>query len=244
MVGLFLCGGAFGKELPVLNRYVLAAVESMPTGKGYDASQRAVDRLAASVRVRNGVTQENLEEAGATFCSGATYVVWLRAIKMLQKNGAVRLSNGAVDRLAKMDVKDGELVFGRWNANGPGTAKLFAELGCGRNFTSWSAALPGDFMKIWWTDEIGGRERGHSVVYVGQDKGKVKFWSANDPGGYGEKWVSKEKVKRVLFSRWTRHDRLGRVEGLSGRNDFLRRMLGERFPWERVVRECDVRARP
>lgn len=216
----------------------------MPKGKGYDASQAAVDRLAACVRVKGGVTEENLERAGSTFCSGATYVVWLRSIRMLQKNGSLRLSGEALGRLAKMDVKDGELVFGRWNANGPGTAKLFAELGCGVNFTDYGAALPGDFMKIWWTGEIGGRERGHSVVYLGEEGGRVKYWSANDPGGYGVKWVAKSKVKRVLFSRWTRHDRVGRVTRLSGKNVFLADMLRKRFSWADVVRECGVKVRP
>jgi len=94
---------AFGRDLPVLNQYVLAAVNTMPKGKGYEASQGAVDRLAASVSVKNGMIEENLEKAGATFCSGATYVVWLRAIKMLQKNGSMKLSEDALELLASVD---------------------------------------------------------------------------------------------------------------------------------------------
>ncbi len=237
-------GALAGEEVPPLNGYVLAAVRSMPAGGGYEASQKAVDRLAAAVTYEAGVIRQDPGKAGASFCSGATYLVFLRAIEMLRKNGSVSLPERALVRYADLDVKDGEEVFGRWNANGPGTAKLFAELGCGVNFTDYESARAGDFMKIWWTDEIGGAERGHLVVLLGQTKDSVSFWSSNQPSGYGRKSVAKEKIKRVLFSRLTDHRRLKRASGLGGRNRFLAEMLHKRFRWEDVVRECRVREKP
>src|SRR5256885_5765061 len=43
--------------------------------------------------------------------------------------------------------RDGEGIWGRWNANGPGTARLFQELGIGRNFVDVSQAQPGEDRK-------------------------------------------------------------------------------------------------
>lgn len=156
----------------------------------------------------------------------------------------MKLGERALERYANLDVKDGEEVFGRWNANGPGTAKLFAELRCGVNFTDYGSARPGDFMKIWWTEEIGSRERGHLVVLLGQTEESVTFWSSNQPGGYGRKTVTKSRIRRVLFSRLTESRRLGAVSGLSVRNRFLEDMLRKSFRWEDVVRECRVREKP
>ncbi len=227
-------------EHPAWNGYVLAAIQTMPTGGGYDASQAAVDRLAASVKVEDGVIRQNLNIAKASFCSGATYMVFLRVIEMLRKNGNLKLSPEALRRFAEVGVKDGEMAFGRWNANGPGTAKLFAELKCGRNFSNYNDARAGDFMKIWWTEAIGGRERGHLVVYLDSNKYQVRFWSANQPEGYGIKAVDRKLIQRVLFSRLDRVDRLENISVLPAKNNFLADMFDKPFTWDRVVKECDV----
>ena len=227
-------------EAPPLNTCVLAAVKSMPAGGGYEATQTAVDRLAAGVSVKDSRFEENLDQIAASFCSGATYIVFLRTIDLLQERGHLTLSPAALSRYANLGVKDGEEIFGRWNANGPGTAKLFTELKCGSNFTSYEKALPGDFMKIWWTAEIGGRERGHLVVYLGTDGDDIRYWSSNIPNGYGEQTVAKTKIKRVLFSRFERHDRLENATVLPAKNTFLADMLTQPFTWERVVKECRV----
>ena len=226
------------------NAYVLEAVKSMPGGGGYDASPAAVKRLAAGVSANGEGFQENLEKVGASFCSGATYVVFLRTIDLLREREGLVLSDAAMQRYAKVVDEDGTEIFGRWNANGPGTAKLFEELGCGTNFTDYEAAKPGDFMKIWWTDEIGGRERGHLVVYMGRSGDTIRYWSSNIPGGYGYKTVEKAKIKRVLFSRLDKPGRLVNGTRLSAKNQFLADMLRKPFTWEQVVRECRVKARP
>src|SRR5690606_37168739 len=91
------------------------------------------------------------------------------------------------------------------NANGPGAARLFHELGLGRNFDRYEEARPGEFMKIFWTTEVGSRERGHLVVYLGRrtvnGEERVRFWSSNQPGGYGEKEVPRARIAHALFSR-------------------------------------------
>jgi len=223
-----------------LNPLVLRAVKSMPRRMGYDARPQAVDRLAASVTLRGETIHQDLATAGATFCSGATYLVFLRVVDQLQKTGPLRLPSPALARLAKLDVKDGEEVFGRWNANGPGAARLFHELKCGVNFTSWESARPGDFLKMWWTDAIGGQESGHLVVYLGHDQEQVRFWSANQPDGYGNKSVPRSQIKRHLFSRLTHPSRLARATRLSPCDSFLARMLHHDFTWGQVVAACGV----
>lgn len=227
-----------------VNSHVLEAVRSMPSGGGYDASPAAVERLAASVSANGGGFQEDLGKCWASFCSGATYVVFLRTIDLLREREGLVLSEPAMQRYAKVVKEDGEEIFGRWNANGPGTAKLFAELGCGTNFTSYESAQPGDFMKIWWTDEIGGRERGHLVVYLGSSGDTIRYWSSNVPGGYGYKTAEKSEIRRVLFSRLDNPAKLRNATQLTPKNDFLADMLTKPFTWDQVVSECRVRERP
>lgn len=231
-------------EIPILNQYVLQAVKSMPTGGGYEASQKAVDRLAASVTLKGDTISQNTQACGKSFCSGATYLVFLRVLDQLQKNNSLTLSQKNLQRYADLGVKDGHEIFGRWNANGPGTAKLFTELDCGVNFTSYPHARPGDFMKIWWTDAIGRRERGHLVVYLGHTAKTVKFWSSNQPSGYGTKTVPRSRIHHTLFSRLTRHDRLTRASALSPKNQFLADMLRKDFSWAEVARRCKVKTTP
>lgn len=216
----------------------------MPDGGGYEASQEAVDRLADGVKFRDGRIDQNLKAVGPSFCSGATYLVLLRVIEQLRSQGALTLSRQTLVRLADLDVKDGVEIFGRWNANGPGAAKLFADLGCGVNFTSWAHAQPGDFLKIWWTEAIGGRERGHLVVYLGHSPTEVTFWSSNQPHGYGRKSVSRKKIKHALFTRLTDHRRLAKVRKLPPTDPFLADMLGKDFTWARVTNACRVRKTP
>jgi hypothetical protein len=111
--------------------------------------------------------------------------------------------------------RDGQGIWGRWNANGPGTARLFYELGIGRNFDDFAEAEPGDFMKIFWSPEVGREEHGHSVIFLGMEKklglDYVRFWSSNIPFGYGERSVPRTKIIHAIFSRLYDPSNLGRI---------------------------------
>lgn len=233
-----------GQKTPALNSQILAAVKSMPTGGGYEASQAAVDRLAASVTLKDSVILQDTKACGKSFCSGATYLVFLRVIEQLRLQNSSFLPAENLTRYANLGVKDGEEIFGRWNANGPGTAKLFADLKCGVNFTLYAHAQPGDFMKMWWTDAIGGKERGHLVVFLSQTPTTVTYWSANEPNGYGRKTVAKSKIKHHLFSRLTTPAALTNASKLSPKDQFLADMLSKDFTWEQVVNKCKVSTTP
>jgi len=129
------------------------------------------------------------------------------------------------DALAIKGQPDGVGVWGRWNANGPGTACLFRELRLGHNFTSIDEARPGDFMKIFWTDAVGTREHGHSVIYLGRASVNgvetIRFWSSNKPGGYGEKAVPRSRVFHAIFSRLEAPSNIEGAVSLQRRNEYL-----------------------
>ncbi|PYI81773.1 MAG: hypothetical protein DMF05_01730 [Verrucomicrobia bacterium] len=126
------------------NDLVLEQVKEMPKGGRYSVSHFAKIRLQSSAHFESG--KFFIIPAGPSFCSGATYLVFIRTIEALRERGQLRLDYGALERLIIRDQRDGEGVWGRWNANGPGTARLFHELRLGRNFDNIDQAKPGDFI--------------------------------------------------------------------------------------------------
>lgn len=229
-----ITGGSAGRAMSptsAANAAIVKAIESMPTGGGYRASGPAITALRGSMRV--GGAGISLEPAQATpsFCSGATYLVFLAALNELQRAGQISMNEATLRALLVEGQSDGSGVWGRWNANGPGTARLFFETGLGRNFTSFDEAQPGDFMKIWWNDQIGALERGHSVVYLGMenraDGPYVHYWSSNIPGGFGHAYVARQKMRRVLFSRLEHPDQINRVTTLPAKDAYLASMLSK-----------------
>jgi len=140
---------------------------------------------------------------------------------------------------------DGRGVWGRWNANGPGTARLFHELGLGRNFDDFDEARPGDFMKIFWTREVGSHEWGHSVIYLGREtRGgveRVRFWSSNQPDGYGVKSVPRSKIAYALFSRLEHPDRVAGSTALPLVDPYLASLLKVRSSQAEARRQAGLR---
>ena len=199
-------------SLPPFNRLVIESVKQMPPGGGYSPSASANRALTQAVDTRDGKLSVNPSHAVPSYCSGATYLVFLKTLSTLQSRGQLNMTQGTISALKPAGQPDGTGIWGRWNANGPGTAVLFHELGLGRNFTDLAKALPGDFLKIFWNDGIGSTEHGHSVIFIGYDPKTdlVTFWSSNIPGGYGEKPVSRRKIHRMLFSRLEHPENINR----------------------------------
>ena len=237
-------------SLPI-NNLILSAIQSMPQAGGYAANGPAIVRLAAAVRVEGRSSPDPRFEispgrTAPTFCSAATYLVFLKAVETLRERREVSLSEAQLDALRIAGQRDGTGVWGRWNANGPGTARLFHELQLGRNFTDFAQAQPGDFMKIFWTNEIGRREKGHSVVFLGTERGpggveQVKFWSANIPTGYGEKIVPRTKIARAIFSRFENPRAVAAAANRLAETDvYLARMVTSDSNPEEVRRLCGM----
>lgn len=233
-------------NLPVINQIILRELRAMPNGGGYAVNRKAVDGLKKAVVTdeKNANLAVTPNNAIPSFCSGATYLVFTKVLQNLRQSGQITITPASLKAYSEIGLPDGTGVWGRWNSNGPGTAKLFDEIGCGTNFSDIERALPGDFLKIWWNEEIGSKESGHSVIYLGRtiEKGNVslRFWSSNIPGGYGEKSVPMSSAKRVLFSRLDKPKNLGDIAKLKRTNDFLSAMLKRPATWEEVVKECKV----
>ena len=160
------------------------------------------------------------------------------------ETGMLELNSSEVQALMMRGQGDGIGVWGRWNANGPGAAKLIKDLGMGINFESYEKAQAGDFMKIFWTDQIGKYEHGHLVVYLGtyQHHGEeyVKFWSSNQPSGYGVKSVPKRAIKWAVFTRITKIANIKKVDSLSHEDTFLSGMLRRGYSRVTVRSRCAV----
>lgn len=250
LLALFLLSGAWSARAVDCNALVLEAIQGMPEYGTYSASKASFDGLTRAITVRGGALSIDPLQARPSFCSGATYIVFVRALERLAAQGALNIDPATLQALLVAGQRDGQGIWGRWNANGPGTARLFSELQLGRNFCEWAEARPGDFMKIFWTDEIGKKERGHSVVYLGTKKvgsqEYVQFWSSNlptlagDRSGYGEKLVPKSKMARVIFSRLERPANIAQARTVSGTDAFLAGLLTRSATMEDVKRMCGL----
>ncbi|MCC6884374.1 MAG: peptidoglycan-binding protein [Verrucomicrobiales bacterium] len=234
-------------EFASLNGLVLQVLKKMPQGGGYAASSDAATKLVSSTTLGTDspVIQVAPEKAQPSFCSGATYLVFLGVVSELQTNYRLALPEEASKALLVKRQADGVGIWGRWNSNGPGTAKVFHDLGVGINFTDFAKAQPGDFMKIWWNDGIGSTERGHSVIYLGSSKEQdgtevVKFWSSNLEVGFSEKTIPKSKIVRVLFSRLEDPSRLAEVTKLPAKDDYLADMLNRPSTEKEMFEVCGV----
>lgn len=223
-----------------INTIVLKTIKEMPSGGGYATSSKAAINFGKSIVVIAGPEIKVMPETAIpSYCSSATYLVLIKVIKNLMESGRISIDETTLQDFLWKGQPDGVGVWGRWNANGPGTARLFHELNAGENFSNLSKAQPGDFLKIWWTDEIGAKERGHLVVFLEtrkNEKGEefLRFWSSNIPDGYGEKEVLLTKVKRMLFSRLSRPEGFESVTNLPNKDEFLASMLKESFTFDQV----------
>ncbi len=211
------------------NEIILRQIAEMPTGGGYATTREAHTALTSSAKIEERGVVIRPELAKPSYCSGATYLVFLRTLGELQQTGGLQLTESHWQALLPKALADGHGIWGRWNANGPGTARLFYELGIGKNFTSYDEARPGDFMKIFWTDAVGKFERGHLVVFLGTEEvngvDHVRFWSSNKPDGYGEKSVARSKVARAIFSRLENGPNLLRLDQLPKSDPYLAGLL-------------------
>jgi hypothetical protein len=225
------------------NPTILREIAAMPLGGQYGTSRVATVALVHAAHFESGKFFVLPAPDSPSFCSGATYLVFLKAVEQLQRDGRVKLDADTMESLVIRDGQhDGEGIWGRWNANGPGTARLFHELALGRNFTDFASAQPGDFMKIFWTDEVGNTEHGHSVIYLGTEvkNGEpcVRFWSSNIPSGFGEESVPRSRIAHAIFSRLEAPQNLARVKTAPEMDPYLASLLARRSSFAEALQEC------
>src|SRR5881398_604637 len=223
---------AQGAGAASLNSLILEQIQKMPSGGKYSVSHFAKIKLQSAAHFESGKFFVIPTAPYPSFCSGATYIVFIKTIEALRDSGQLELDFATLNQLMIRDQHDGEGIWGRWNANGPGTARLFHELGLGRNFTDFALAQPGDFMKIFWNKNVGRRESGHSVVFMGTEnrlgQEYVRYWSSNIPSGYGEKSVPRKKIAYAIFSRLETPANLARINSAPSVDTYLASLLRTR----------------
>lgn len=217
----------------------------MPHGGGYSTSGHAMLQLQRAVVLSDGKLIIHSALAEPSFCSEATYLVFLKVISMLQEEHQLSLETTTLTALLPRGQADGEGIWGRWNANGPGLACFFYNGNLGKNFTDLAQAEPGDFLKIFWTNSIGSTEHGHLVIYLGHEiKNGVEaihFWSSNQHVGYGDKWVPLRAAHHLIFSRFTNPAALAAWTTLPRRDPYLASLLSRTTPWEEVEKRCGIK---
>ena len=226
------------------NALVLDQIKQMPRGGRYSTSHFATIRLQSSAHFESGKFFILPSAASPSFCSGATYLVFIRTIEALRARGQLQLDFATLNHLIIRDQRDGEGIWGRWNANGPGTARLFHELSLGRNFTSFDQAKPGDFVKIFWSRQVGRREHGHSAIFLGTEnrlgKEYVRYWSSNVPSGYGEKSVPRKKIAYAIFSRLQTPANLSRMNNTPLVDTYLASLLRKSSSVDEAGAKCGL----
>jgi hypothetical protein len=227
------------------NETVLREIAAMPLGGQYGTTRVATVALVRAAHFESGKFFVLPAPDSPSFCSGATYLVFLKTIEQLQRDGRIKLDADTMESLVIRDGQhDGEGIWGRWNANGPGTARLFYELGLGKNSIDFATARPGDFMKIFWTTEVGSTEHGHSVVFLGTEIQNgvpyVRFWSSNIPAGYGEKSVPRSKIAQVIFSRLETPANLVRIKTAPETDPYLSGLVVKRSSFAEAQAKCGL----
>ena len=226
------------------NALVLEQMHKMPSGGKYSVSHVAKIKLQSAAHFESGKFFVIPTKPYVSFCSGATYLVFIKTIEELRDRGQLQLDFATLNQLIIREQRDGEGVWGRWNANGPGTARLFYELGLGRNFTDFSQAQPGDFMKIFWNNNVGRRESGHSVIFLGtsqhQDGEYVRYWSSNIGMGYGEKEVPRSKIAHAIFSRLEMPANLTRIQNAPTTDSYLSSLLRKKSNFAEARQKCGI----
>lgn len=232
------------------SQYVLFVIQKqMPVGGGYSATPETVNHLAGNVVSWDAEAQKLVItplNARPSFCSAACYLVLLQALQKWEQHTGNKLPAEAWQLFNICENQaDGHGVWGRANANGPGLAKLVSDVGAGVNFTDIALARPGDFLKIFWGPDIGRKERGHLVVYLGAEKKNdriyLRYWSANTPDGYGTKSVPLDSMHHLIFTRITAPQNFANVTKLPATDPLLEAMLTRDFSFAQVIKMCRIR---
>lgn len=231
------------------NTLVLQSVNEFPGGGGYAAAPKDVLRVAQHAVEWSDESKHLLispKKAAPTFCSAAVYMVLLRSLQRWEAQTGQRLPMNAWQALdVEPNQPDGTGVWGRANANGPGFARLIYQLNAGVNFSDIRQARAGDFLKIFWSGDIGAKERGHLVVYLGVEQKNgvpyLRYWSANKPGGYGVKSAPLSRMHNLIFTRITTPQNFANAPALPACDAWLQSMQTRAYSFDAVKKGCHIR---
>jgi hypothetical protein len=232
------------------NRMLLDIIQRLPPGGGYSIGADFAPPVVQTHNIGGGRFELRVYDGHPSHCTGATYALFSHLVAVLHNGGAITLS---AEQLRSFEVRrrmpdgsemvDGQGPFWIFNSNGAGVAALFKHTGIGLSFRDdkLAAARPGDFLKLFWNDNVGASEKGHQVVYMGQrevgGRDMICFWGSQRQGvkkrngrkeplyfpaavgakmvnGYGEACRPRSDIKDMIFSRITCMEHL--AAGLDG----------------------------
>ncbi len=232
-LGRRTCGGVD------YNAKVLDIIAKLPTGGGYSVGSDFVSPAVQAHNIGGGRWEMRVYDGFPSHCTSATYALFARLVAVLHNDGRINLSP---DQMGTLEVKrrladgsqlvDGQGPYWIFNSNGAGVAALFKHAGIGTSFRDdkLAYARPGDFLKLFWNDNVGASEKGHQVVYLGRrdvgGRDMICFWGSQrqtvkkrgggkEPlyfpakaggkvvDGYGEACRPRSDIKVMIFSRIT-----------------------------------------
>jgi hypothetical protein len=254
-----LCGGTD------FNAMVLDIIKTLPKGGGYSRGGSFQLPTITAHNIGGNRMEMRVYDGFPSHCTSATYAVFARLVAVLQDNGTINLTAdhiGALDAKSRMPdgttLVDGQGPFQIFNSNGAGVAALLKHTGAGINFRDDKLlnARAGDFLKLFWNENVGASEQGHQVIYLGHktvgSRDMICFWSSQrqnkkkrsggtealyfpaDEGGnvvdgYGEVCRPRSDVKEMIFSRITCMQNL--AAGLDDMRDKAIASRGAPFPF-------------
>ena len=230
-----------------VQQWVLDSVNEMPSKGGYVLTKISPERLRDAFTLQNGVMTVDEVAATPSYCTTSTFIVLYKVLQKYWDYSRVTPSTAVLEMIKPNVEMDGVRIWGRWNSNGPATAKFFNDARIGQNFDDINQARPGDFLKMFWNGQVGKTEQGHSVVFLGQEKVNgvmmIKFWSSNKTtDGYGVRWVPVTDAKRMVFSRLTNLQNFENIAKLPETDDYLASMLSKSATWDEVRRVTGIQA--
>jgi hypothetical protein len=221
------------------NAMILDIIKGLPSGGGYSRGGSFQLPTITAHNIGGGRWEMRVYDGFPSHCTSATYAVYARLAAVLQDRGRIALDG---EQIATLSAKgrmpdgttlvDGQGTFQIFNANGAGAAALLKHTGTGMSFRDdkLAYARPGDFLKMFWNDNVGASEQGHQVIYLGHktvgSREMLCFWGSQRqnkkkrPGGtealyfpaaeggtvedgYGEACRPRSDVKAMIFSRVT-----------------------------------------
>ena len=190
------------------NKDVLEQISTIPSGGGY-----SLKGSATNVPLKMGSTTISNPRAKTSFCTGATYTV---AMKVFQKHNVFDKMSEEKKQNFTLQQNDNLGFWGAWNNNYEGAGDANRLIKFGDSIASLDRACAGDFVNFNRKNKSG-----HSVVYLGQEDGKIYYWSSNkSTKGFG---VSCEPVSNIVQSataitRMTNPANVANIENYSGQN--------------------------
>ncbi len=89
------------------NELILEQVRQMPQGGGYSASHVATMRLQSAAQLESGRFLITPDVAAPSYCSGATYLVFMKTIEALRAHGSLSLDPATLESLTIRGQRDG-----------------------------------------------------------------------------------------------------------------------------------------